>query len=257
MNGRISLIVLVLVVMSVDVDDQHVVELALHRLLAGVRAEAGWCSTRRRYTRRPRSAMRSMGLSPDDSTNSDVQTAVALSAAGPALPHSEFEHREIGGAQQPARRHHDVGRADACPLRDRRVLRAASRPAPRRPCTARAISACIASSLRDRARRSSRSARSISAGELDRVGRKPVCGTWRASRLRAGSALRPTLLAAAAGRRAVLAAALGDDIDLVPFLAAPGTSSASSCGRRRTRRSSCRIPCRARGRRSASRVSEK
>ncbi len=32
--------VLVLVVMRVDVDDQHVVELALHRLLAGVRQQA-------------------------------------------------------------------------------------------------------------------------------------------------------------------------------------------------------------------------
>ena len=30
---------LVLVVMRVDVDDQHVVELALHRLLAGVRQQ--------------------------------------------------------------------------------------------------------------------------------------------------------------------------------------------------------------------------
>ena len=32
--------VLVLVVVRVDVDDQHVVELALHRLLAGVRQQA-------------------------------------------------------------------------------------------------------------------------------------------------------------------------------------------------------------------------
>ena len=40
--------VLVLVMVGVDVDDQHVVELALHRLLARVREQLGWCSALRR-----------------------------------------------------------------------------------------------------------------------------------------------------------------------------------------------------------------
>ncbi len=40
MYGQDLAEVLVLVVMGVDVDDQHVVELALHRLLAGMRQQA-------------------------------------------------------------------------------------------------------------------------------------------------------------------------------------------------------------------------
>ena len=40
---------LVLVVMRVDVDDQHVVELALHRLLAGVGQQPGGVQLLDRY----------------------------------------------------------------------------------------------------------------------------------------------------------------------------------------------------------------
>ena len=113
---------------------------------------------------------------------------------------------------------------------------------------------------------------------LHRLRRRAHCRSWRTrARSRAASRIasadspsaaatfgfagadlrrRPTLQAcalAAAGGGAALAAALGDDIDLVSLFARSCTSAASSCGRRRTRRSSCRIPCRARGRRSASR----
>ena len=41
MNGRNLVVVLVLVMMRIDVDDQHVVELALLRLLARVRQQPG------------------------------------------------------------------------------------------------------------------------------------------------------------------------------------------------------------------------
>src|SRR4029077_19801057 len=51
-------------------------------------------------TRRPRSAMRSMGFPPG------VRTRLASS---PALPHAQFEYRKIAGAQQTAGRQHDVG----------------------------------------------------------------------------------------------------------------------------------------------------
>ena len=54
---------LVLVVMGIDVDDQHVVELALLRLLAGMGEQAGGVELLD-GTRRPRSAMRSMAVSP-------------------------------------------------------------------------------------------------------------------------------------------------------------------------------------------------
>src|SRR5277367_3714574 len=59
-------------------------------------------------TRRPRSAMRSMVflLSPHQALFK-FQNALA---PRPILPHAELEHGEIGGFQQSARRHHDVGR---------------------------------------------------------------------------------------------------------------------------------------------------
>ena len=49
-------------------------------------------------TRRPRSAMRSMlSLLTFPIASADI----ARSAAGPALPHAELEHREIGGLSRP------------------------------------------------------------------------------------------------------------------------------------------------------------
>ena len=40
------------------------------------------------------------------------------------MPHAQFKHREIGGAQKPACRHHDARRVHCLTFRDRRVLRA-------------------------------------------------------------------------------------------------------------------------------------
>src|SRR5215467_12190292 len=88
------------------------------RLTACLRA---WASRRLVFNsstgmRRPRSAIRSM-ISLLDIPNLGWDRAP--SASGPALPHSEFEHCEIGGAQQAARRQHDAGRTDHLSFRDR------------------------------------------------------------------------------------------------------------------------------------------
>src|ERR1700743_2902544 len=55
-------------------------------------------------TRRPRSAIKSMAFL--------LPNSLFLLATRPALPHAEFEHGEIDGFQQTARRHHDVGRGN-------------------------------------------------------------------------------------------------------------------------------------------------
>ena len=89
-EGQNSSIVLVLVVMGIDIDDQHVVEIALMRLLARMRKSRVVLSSST-VTRRPRSAMRSMAFL------LAFPKFRKASAARPALPHAELEHREIGG----------------------------------------------------------------------------------------------------------------------------------------------------------------
>src|ERR1700704_4007622 len=91
------------------------------RLTACLRA---WASRRLVFnsstgTRRPRSAIRSMMSL---LANPNLPWDGARSASGPALPHSELEHCEIGGPQQAARRQHDAGWTDDLPFRDRRKL---------------------------------------------------------------------------------------------------------------------------------------
>src|SRR6185503_10461037 len=63
-------------------------------------------------TRRPRSARRSI-------VRLLIDSCFEFSAPGPALPHAELEHGQIGGAQQPARRHHHFSRSYRGALRER------------------------------------------------------------------------------------------------------------------------------------------
>ena len=206
-------------------------------------------------TRRPRSAMRSIAsLHP----NFDQRRAVL--AARPALPHSEFEHRHIGGAQQSARGQHDAGRADHRPFLDRAYTWRWLPPAPHRPGTARpSASASPPASARRRSGR--RRARSW-----------PRAGSRRRKRRRPASALtapRPRPLASlprrpwawrsdADGGRLSPPPALRDHINLVSSFQPPSSSAQlhPAVGDALLR-SSCRIPCRARGTRNPSRFPRK
>ena len=124
--------ILVLVVVRIHVDDQHVVEIALHRLLAGVRQQPGGVQLVDRY------ASAAFSEQVHGCLLSDLLCgigALACSAAGPALPHAELEHGQIGGAQQAARRDHHFRRGDAGALRRAPTSDCRLRPAPHRSCT--------------------------------------------------------------------------------------------------------------------------
>src|SRR5215470_16115127 len=103
MNGRIFRPVLIFVVVRIAVDDQNIVKVTLHRLLACVCEQLGRVEL---FYRNAATALDHQfhGLSPPMEFSE-----MGCSAAGPALPHAEFEHGEIDRAQESARRGHDFG----------------------------------------------------------------------------------------------------------------------------------------------------
>src|SRR4029079_5864109 len=117
---------LVLVVMSIHVDDEDVVALALYALCGGVSEKPGRVQLVDRYASAEFSEevhVRLLTFPNNVSTNSRrAGPPWRPSPAGPALPHAEFEHREVRGLQQAARRDHDIGGGGAAAFRQRQQL---------------------------------------------------------------------------------------------------------------------------------------
>src|SRR5690348_13339543 len=91
--GENLAVVLALVVMRIDINNQNVVEVALVRLLPGMREQPRGVEL---LDRDPPAAFNDEihRLAP----NAYWRTRRRRSSAGPALPHPEFEDRQIGGA---------------------------------------------------------------------------------------------------------------------------------------------------------------
>src|SRR6185503_6080575 len=92
-------VMLVLVVMSIHVDDEDVVELALDRLFAGVSEKPGVVQLVDRYASTAFSEEVHVRLLTFTNDVSQIPGGQARpgdpSAAGPALPHAELEHRKV------------------------------------------------------------------------------------------------------------------------------------------------------------------
>src|SRR5215471_17439738 len=93
------------VVVRIDIDDEYVVEVALHGLLAGMRQQPTGIEY---LDANPPSAVSDqvdcfhLGFSIDPES--------PMSSSGEALPDAKFEHPEIRRAKKSTANHHDVGR---------------------------------------------------------------------------------------------------------------------------------------------------
>src|SRR5262249_59491647 len=119
--------VLVLVVMGIGIEDENIGELALPRLLAGMGEKPGGVQLVDRYASAAFSEELhgfSLRTFANDACEYSADGPALGSAAGPALPHAELEHREICRLEQAARRDHHLGGGGSAALRQRQQFAA-------------------------------------------------------------------------------------------------------------------------------------